>query len=236
MIKQITSVICALMVLANVSISVSASSAEADTSGHLKVICEDKDTPLEDVTFRIYKIGERDLYENILRIDEDFSDTDIDLTSLTDKELADAVDIYSKAIDDNGIKADYTFSTNSYGFIEEQLPFGVYFLEMDGFTRDDKEWTSTPAVVEINDWKEIEEVTPKMSSEKITEDSTPDDSSTTDTSDREKKDEPHYPDSTTENAKTGFAVKTVGGIGLLFLAGLVGSQIGKKKSSDDEEE
>ena len=130
-------------------------------TGHIKIVCEKDGKGFEDVKCRLYRIGERDVYENKLHISPEFYEKDIDLKNITGdncKEISLTVD---KKISSDS-KPSFEYSTNSYGFIEETVPQGVYFLRIEDFEKDDKLWSAVPAVVEVNDFKSINEVIPKL--------------------------------------------------------------------------
>lgn len=149
---------------------------EEGTEGYIKIICEDNGKALENVNWRIYYIGIRE--ENEIKFDDKFTDVaDLNLESATDKDMKDIADKIGKQITAKSIAPDYTFKTNSLGIIEQKLPYGIYYLEMDEFEKDGKKYKSAPAVTEINNWEEIDEVYPKMSTE-----STPDSSSSSSSS------------------------------------------------------
>lgn len=134
---------------------------DSGQTGHIKIVCEKDGENFPDVKCKLYLIGERDKYENTLHISPKFLDKDIDLKNITGdnyKEISLAVE---KKVN-NSVKPSFEYSTNSYGFLEEVVPQGVYFLEIESFKKDNKIWSAVPAVVEVNDFKTINEVMPKL--------------------------------------------------------------------------
>lgn len=151
------------MLTAN-SIVVNAEDESVAETGKLQIVCE-QDEALKQAQWRIYKIGERDPYENEIHIDDKYaSSVTIDLTEATADDMAKLGKTISENIKNDKITPDYTYKLDTSFNIETELPFGIYFLEMDPYDDGDRIWSTAPAILEVNDFEDENVVYPKSGS------------------------------------------------------------------------
>lgn len=217
--KKVAAICCSLLLSTSGTICAAAASEEAagTKTGILRIVCENDDA-LQNSNWRLYRIGTRDTFENRIDLDSKYLDTSIDLSKATDDDMKSIAAKISQSIRNNGYTADKTYTVDSSKIIEAELPTGIYFLEMDPFEDATRTWMTAPAVIEVNDWEDVNQVFPKTGYT----------TKPTNT--------PEKPPNEIPNVQTGTDYRITGAGTLLISLAFIGSLVSRKRKEDEDTE
>ncbi len=152
--------------------------ASADSVGSLTLDCHYGDEKVENMSWSIYKIGERDLSGGFA-IDDAFSSTGVTLDDLSASAVQTDADTLAAYVSENEVTALATAYTNEDGLASfSELDYGIYLVIGQSVLQNEYTFTASPSIIEISAEESQVTATTKLSAASSTSsESTPDESS-----------------------------------------------------------
>ncbi len=152
--------------------------ASADSVGSLTLDCHYGDEKVENMSWSIYKIGERDLSGGFA-IDDAFSSTGVTLDDLSASAVQTDADTLAAYVSENEVTALATAYTNEDGLASfSDLDYGIYLVIGQSVLQNEYTFTASPSIIEISAEESQVTATTKLSAASSTSsESTPDESS-----------------------------------------------------------
>ncbi len=174
-----SSVACFVCIIMSILVAfLSTFKASADSVGSLTLDCHYGDEKVENMSWSIYKIGERDISGGFA-IDDAFSSTGVALDDLSASAVQTDADTLAAYVSENGVTALATAYTNEDGLASfSELDYGIYLVIGQSVLQNEYTFTASPSIIEISAEESQVTATTKLSAASSTSsESTPDESS-----------------------------------------------------------
>ncbi|MCD7741250.1 MAG: hypothetical protein LUI06_03495 [Ruminococcus sp.] len=182
--------------------------ASADSIGSLTLDCHYGDEKVENMSWSIYKIGERDISGGFA-IDDAFSSTGVALDDLSASAVQTDADTLAAYVSENEVTALATAYTNENGLASfSELDYGIYLVIGQSVLQNEYTFTASPSIIEISaDESQVTATTKLSAASSTSSESTPDESSseedsssTPDSSSETSSEDSSTPDSSSETS------------------------------------